>query len=54
MEKRVRNSVSEFVYRPRFVDGVATDTENLQYRAKYFYLPLDYEAAVAKSANRGR
>ena len=54
MEKRVRNSVSEFVYRPRYVDGVATDTENLQYRAKYFYLPLDYEAAVAKSANRGR
>ena len=54
MEKRVRNAVGEFVYRPRFVDGVATDTENLQYRAKYFYLPLDYAAAVAKSAKRGR
>jgi tetratricopeptide (TPR) repeat protein len=53
MEFRVRNAVEEFVYRPRFVDGVATDTGDQQYHAKYFYLPHDYEADISKSHRRG-
>jgi hypothetical protein len=49
MERRVRNSVKEFVYRPRYADGVAVETTNQQYRVKYFYLPSEYRASVAKS-----
>lgn len=54
MEYRVRNAVREFVYRPRYVNGEAAATENLQYRAKFFYLPLDYDDAVAKNDKRRR
>jgi tetratricopeptide (TPR) repeat protein len=53
MELRVRNAVKEFVYRPRYVDGVAANTGDQRYRVKYFYLPLDYEAEIAKSHKRG-
>lgn len=53
MELRVRNAVEEFVYRPRFVDGVAADTGDQQYQVKYFYLPHDYEADIQKSHRRG-
>lgn len=53
MELRVRNAVKGFVYRPRYVDGVAAETGNQQYRVKYFYLPLDYEAEIARSHKRG-
>jgi len=53
MELRVRNAVKGFVYRPRYVDGVAAETGNQQYRVKYFYLPLDYDAEIAKSHKRG-
>jgi len=53
MELRARNAVEEFVYRPRYVDGVAADTGDQQYRVKYFYLPLDYEAEIVKSHKRG-
>jgi tetratricopeptide (TPR) repeat protein len=53
MELRVRNAVKQFVYRPRYVDGVAADTGDQQYRLKYFYLPLDYEAEISKSHRRG-
>lgn len=54
MENRVRNAVEEFVYRPRYVDGKPAATSNQRYRARYFYLPSDYEAAVAKSDKLGR
>ena len=53
MELRVRNAVKEFVYRPRYVDGVAANTGDQQYRIKYFYLPLDYAAEIRKSHRRG-
>jgi tetratricopeptide (TPR) repeat protein len=53
MELRARNAVEEFVYRPRYVDGVAAETGDQQYRVKYFYLPLDYEAEIVNSHRRG-
>jgi tetratricopeptide (TPR) repeat protein len=53
MEYRVRKAVKDFVYRPRYVDGVAANTGDQQYRIKYFYLPLDYEAEIRKSHRRG-
>ncbi len=54
MEYRVRNAVRAFVYRPRYVNGEAAATGNLQYRAKFFYLPLDYDDAVSKNDRRRR
>ena len=53
MEFRVRNAVKDFVYRPRYVDGVAADTGDQQYHIQYFYLPHDYEADIRKSHKRG-
>lgn len=52
MEKRVRNSVKEFIYRPRYVDGKPAATRNQQYRAKYFYVQSEYQASIEKSASR--
>lgn len=54
MEKRVRNSVEKFIYRPRHVDGRATATSDQQYRARYFYLPSEYRASIEKSGKRVR
>ncbi|MDA0995153.1 MAG: energy transducer TonB [Proteobacteria bacterium] len=54
MEKRVRNAVEAFVYRPRFVDGKATRTRGQQYQARYFYVPSEYHTSVAKSGKPGR
>jgi len=53
MELRVRNAVKEFIYRPRYVDGLAAATSDQHYRVKYFYLPLDYDAEIARSHKRG-
>ena len=54
MERRVRNSVEEFIYRPRHVDGRAAVTRDQQYRARYYYLPSEYQVSIEKSAKRGR
>ncbi len=54
MEKRVRNSVKEFIYRPRHVDGKAAATSDQQYRVRYFYLPSEYRASIEKSGKRIR
>lgn len=54
MERRVRNSVEKFIYRPRYVDGKATATGNQQYRVKYHYLLSEYQTSLEKSAKRGR
>ena len=54
MERRVRNSVEEFIYRPRHVDGRAAATSDLRYRAKYYYLPSEYQASIEKPTRRGR
>lgn len=53
MENRVQNSVEEFIYRPRHVDGKATMTIDQQYRATYYYLPSEYQAFLEKSLRRG-
>jgi tetratricopeptide (TPR) repeat protein len=52
MERRVRNAVKGFVYRPRYEHGQAAETADQYYRARYYYLPSDYEASLAKSAGR--
>lgn len=52
MERRVRNAVKAFVYRPRYEHGEAAETADQYYRARYYYLPSDYEASLAKSAGR--
>ena len=49
MERRVRNAVKEFVYRPRHVEGMAAATRNQQYRVRYFYRPSEYRASIAKA-----
>ncbi len=54
MEKRVRNAVEEFVYRPRYVEGKAAAASDQRYRASYFYVPSEYQASIAKSANPDR
>ena len=54
MEIRARNAVDGFIYRPRFVEGQPVDTEGLEYRFRYFYLPAVYESALEKSAKRNR
>ncbi len=54
MERRVRNAVKVFVYRPRYANGMATTTQNQQYRVKYFYTPSEYRASVEKSGKRVR
>lgn len=54
MERRVRNSVEKFIYRPRYVDGKAVATGNQQYHVKYYYLPSEYRASVDKTSWRGR
>jgi tetratricopeptide (TPR) repeat protein len=53
MQRRVENSVETFIYRPRHIEGKATDTGDQQYRVKYYYLPSDYQAAVARASKRG-
>jgi tetratricopeptide (TPR) repeat protein len=54
MERRVLNSVEDFIYRPRHVDGEPAATPDQQYHVKYFYLPADHQASIEKSSGRGR
>lgn len=54
MERRVRNAAERFIYRPRYVDGVAAASTDQRYRAQYFYHRADYEASLAKSASNRR
>ena len=54
MEIRARNAVDDFIYRPRFVEGEPVDTDGLEYRFRYYYLPSVYESALEKSAKRNR
>jgi len=53
MERRVRNSVEDFIYRPRYVDGRPVATHDQRYRARYYYVPSEYQASIEKSARRG-
>ena len=53
MEKRVRNAVERFVYRPRYAHGQPTATVDLRYRTEYFYHPDDYAASLSQSDRRG-
>ncbi len=54
MEKRVRKAVERFVYRPRYVNGVAAATGGQRYRTEYYYHEAEYKASVAKSASNRR
>jgi tetratricopeptide (TPR) repeat protein len=54
MERRVLNSVEDFIYRPRHIDGKAAATIDQQYRVRYYYLPADYQVSLEKSSRRGR
>lgn len=54
MERRVRRSLKDFVYRPRHVDGSSVDTENQIYRHDYFYLPSEYAASRSKTGKLNR
>ena len=53
MERRVLNSVEDFIYRPRHIDGKAAATLDQQYRVTYYYLPADRQASIKKSSRRG-
>ena len=52
MERRVHNAVKDFVYRPRFVDGQPSATEDLRYKVKFYYLPWEYQAYLDKVTAR--
>lgn len=49
MERRLRNALKNFIYRPRFADGVVTETDNMQYRLEYYYLQSEYDASKANA-----
>jgi len=53
MERRVRNSVERFVYRPRIADRVPVPTADQYYRIKFYYVPSAYEVSIARSNRRG-
>ena len=54
MERRVRNAVEQFIYRPRLDDGMPVATSDELYRARYFYVPSEYQASLEKTAARSR
>lgn len=54
MEWRVRQSLKDFVYRPRFVDGELVETADHLYRHDYFYLQSEYQASLLKSRRLNR
>lgn len=54
MERRVRNALKNFKYRPRYVDGVAIETRQQHYTVDYRYLPSEYAASRAKEGKLGR
>lgn len=54
MERRVRNSLKNFKYRPRYADGSALETRGHRYTVKYSYLLSEYAASQAKSGKLAR
>ncbi|MGI9206178.1 MAG: tetratricopeptide repeat protein [Woeseiaceae bacterium] len=54
MEKRVRKAARRFIYRPRYMGGLAVATGDQRYRTEYFYHQADYEASLTKSASNRR
>ena len=48
MERRVRNALKNFKYRPRYADGVAIEATLQEYTLNYQYLPSEYAASQAK------
>lgn len=54
MERRVRNAVKEFVFRPRYEAGQVVVSPEQQYRAQYLYLQDEYRASLAKSGKLDR
>ena len=54
MERRVRNSVKEFVFRPRYAGGKAIEANDQRYRMKYYYRPAEYKASLEKSDKLAR
>ena len=54
MERRMRNALKKFKYRPRYVDGVAIEARQQQYTLNYQYLPSEYAASQAKEGKLGR
>ena len=49
MELRVRQAVKKFVFRPRYIDGEATEAADQHYRHEYFYRLSDLPDAVSKA-----
>lgn len=54
MERRARNALKNFIYRPRYAAGTAVDTAMVNYRLAYYYLPSEYAASQAKAGKLGR
>lgn len=54
MERRARNALKNFIYRPRYTAGTAVDTAGVQYRLEYHYRPSEYAASRAKTGKLGR
>jgi len=54
MERRARNAVGDFIYRPRYVDGRPVTTVDRQYRVRFQYRESDYQESLRQSAGRRR
>lgn len=52
MELRVRNAAKKFIFRPRYIDGHATEVVTRHYQHEYFYRSSDVDASGADSADR--
>lgn len=54
MERRARNAVENFIFRPRYVDGQATNTSDQVYEVEYFYRESQYQASLRKMEEKAR
>lgn len=54
MERRAKNAVENFIFRPRYVDGQATTTVDQFYKVEYLYRESQYQASLRKTEDKAR